>query len=685
MHSPRATLDLHELARRENEQVEWKEGVADIDDVVKTLSAFANDWQNLGGGYVVCGAREGRDEFGFPRVALTGLDAARLREVEGRVLTRCRERVSPPITPLVEHVDTADPARRVLVFVIPATGHAHSFRRDADGGKFYIRVGSSTEVAQNGRYRELLIRKRALEPWDRRPNSTATVDDLDLLVLREVLVALRGLDRPVEDFVSDELRMAALMPPLCAREPLTGTLRPRNFALLLFGKDVTRFFPGAYAIYSRYQGDDRSDRHLRRVEAMGPLLSQIRVLKELLREEAHLVFDKEHASRPNVRKYPERALDEAVVNALVHRDYELDDPVRVTGFADRIEIYSPGDLVPRVDRQRFLAGLPNSVWRNQALTWLCMRLQIAQGEGQGVPTIIRAMREEGCPEPEFILGEGAVLCTLRGNPRLVGNTGLVVGFDAMVEAPAEARLAEVVTVPLSGSPDLGTRLRAWPVDHAAWQRAMDEVDRGIQAALARPRRALEVFVVGPYPAALYLGRRLDDLGRSRHVIVHQVSHGRSWFALSQGARAGARSYFREITAPLVRADGDAVVLAIEGQTPLDMDDVIDAAKTWRASVYHLRCLDAAPLTSERAGRIREELEEAIAAIHERQRVGVLHVVTSAPVGVLVELGRLLRPSVYRSVVAHVYEPPQQSHVPVLDVIRRTIAPAAPLDQDPLSR
>lgn len=49
-------VDLQELWRRVIEQTEWKENVANIDDVVETLSAFANDLANLGGGYVVCGA-----------------------------------------------------------------------------------------------------------------------------------------------------------------------------------------------------------------------------------------------------------------------------------------------------------------------------------------------------------------------------------------------------------------------------------------------------------------------------------------------------------------------------------------------------------------------------------------------------------------------------------------------------
>jgi ATP-dependent DNA helicase RecG len=104
-----AAVDLQQLALRESEQTEWKENVANlpnIDDVVATLSAFANDLANLGGGYVVCGAREARDEHGFPLLVTAGLTASRLREVEGTVLARCRERVSPPIVPRVEEPAT---------------------------------------------------------------------------------------------------------------------------------------------------------------------------------------------------------------------------------------------------------------------------------------------------------------------------------------------------------------------------------------------------------------------------------------------------------------------------------------------------------------------------------------------------------------------------------------------------
>src|SRR5436305_15283328 len=132
-----ALVDLQQLALRESEQTEWKENVADVDDVVETFCAFANDLANLGGGYVVCGAREAKDEHGFPYLVKTGLTASRLREVESMVLTRCRERVSPPIVPQVEELPAATDDRRILVFIQPATGHANTIRQGSRGAKHF--------------------------------------------------------------------------------------------------------------------------------------------------------------------------------------------------------------------------------------------------------------------------------------------------------------------------------------------------------------------------------------------------------------------------------------------------------------------------------------------------------------------------------------------------------------------
>jgi ATP-dependent DNA helicase RecG len=134
---------------------------------------------------------------------------------------------------------------------------------------------------------------------------------------------------------------------------------------------------GSTSIFSSYRGLDRS-------EPVG---------------QRHELFDKVNVQAPNLHKYPERALIEAMSNALAHRDYELPDPIRVTSFANRIEYDSPGSLPLGVDLETVRRGGSGARWRNQSLAWIFNRLRLAQAEGQGIPTILRTMREEGCPPP----------------------------------------------------------------------------------------------------------------------------------------------------------------------------------------------------------------------------------------------------------------------------------------------
>ena len=133
-------IDLHELSKRESERVEWKENVADLDDVIKTSVAFANDFSNLGGGYIVCGVKEIKDEYGFQKLLAIGLTSSRLKEIEGKVTSALRDKTFPSIIPIVEEIEV-DAERRILVFVIAATGQIHSYRAGSkDASTCYVRI-----------------------------------------------------------------------------------------------------------------------------------------------------------------------------------------------------------------------------------------------------------------------------------------------------------------------------------------------------------------------------------------------------------------------------------------------------------------------------------------------------------------------------------------------------------------
>lgn len=411
--------DLKELATRESEQVEWKKNVADIEDVIRTIAAFSNDFQNMGGGYVVCGAEETKDEHGFQTVSYPGLTADRLKEIEGKVMADARAKIDPAVTPIVDELPGEIEGQRVLVFIVPATGHAHSYRPSAKASAaYYVRLSRETVEAKNGVLRELLVRKQALPPWDRRLNESAGIPDVDLLAFREVLqqISVWNPAVAIDDYFSDSMRLSDFVPPLGGKRPLDSAIHPRNFAILLFGREPTRYFPGAWTKVSFYPGKDRSEQTAERHEITGTVVGQARKALDLLKTHSSTAYDKE-SPEPNAPKYPERALQEAVINAIVHRDYELQEPTSITVFSDRVEIRSPGALPRTVNHEKFLAGQASPSWRNQSLAWFFNKLQLAQAEGQGIPTIIRTMKQLGSPAPRFDIEEEAVTCVLPAHPR----------------------------------------------------------------------------------------------------------------------------------------------------------------------------------------------------------------------------------------------------------------------------
>lgn len=411
-------VNLKELSQRESERVEWKENVADIEDIIKTSVAFANDYSNLGGGYIVCGAKETKDEHGFQKLLEVGLSSSRLKEIEGKLISDLRDKVFPAIVPITEEIAVSDD-KRILVFIIPASKDAHCYRASGkDSSTYYVRIGRETREAKNGILRELLILKKELEPWDKRINSYSEIEDVDLLMLREYLQEMKVWDsnKALEDYLSEQDRISSFVPPLVGRENMTKNLRPKNFTLLLFSKDPLKFFSGAYIVFSIYKGKDRSEPTAERHELTGNIVQQTRKCIELLNAETYTAFDKTD-NIPNQLKYPLRALQEAVVNSIVHRDYEIDQPSRITVFSDRIEIYSPGTLPRAIDRDKFVEGRATPFWRNQSIAYFFNKLQLAQAEGQGIPTIIRTMKDEGCPTPTFEIETESLTCILPAHQR----------------------------------------------------------------------------------------------------------------------------------------------------------------------------------------------------------------------------------------------------------------------------
>lgn len=417
------SIDLQEIALRESARVEWKQqGNAPhiVRDIVRTICAFSNDIANVGGGYIVCGAKEGKDAFGFPKVFFSGLSSSQVKEITGKVLQHARDYISPAVSPLVYELPSPDQEdKRVLVFTVIASPEAHTYR-DGEKSTYFVRLGTETREARNGILSQLLIKKNKITYFDKRINPQGFVDDIDVILFRDTLqkMGLETTIQSIDNYISDSTQIAEFIPPMFEKSGLNETLKPKNFTILLFGhkRSITRLFPDAHVVVSKYRGLDRSEPTAERFLVQGPLPEQTKKVLDILEQEAVTFFDKS-ADAPNLVKYPFRAIQEAVVNAIVHRDYELPEPVRITVFSNRIEIYSPGSIHWGIDKNKFMAGQAGPKWRNQSFAYLFNKMQLAQSEGQGIPTIIRLMREAGCPPPVFEHGTEHVTCTLFAHTR----------------------------------------------------------------------------------------------------------------------------------------------------------------------------------------------------------------------------------------------------------------------------
>ena len=114
------------------------------------------------------------------------------------------------------------------------------------------------------------------------------------------------------------------------------------------------------------------------------------------------IIDKETGMRKDKTEYPLNALREAILNAVIHRDYSCyteGTPVQLDFFIDRVEIHSPGSLYGRMSIEQL--GIARPDLRNPALAVMTETLTAAEHRYSGIPTMRNAMKNHGLPEPKF--------------------------------------------------------------------------------------------------------------------------------------------------------------------------------------------------------------------------------------------------------------------------------------------
>lgn len=114
------------------------------------------------------------------------------------------------------------------------------------------------------------------------------------------------------------------------------------------------------------------------------------------------VIDRTTGERKDQTEYPIAAIREAVLNAVIHRDYSFYTegmPIQIDMFTDRMEIHSPGSLYGRMTVDQL--GIAKTDIRNPALAVMAENMTEAENRYSGIPTMRNEMKAYGLPEPKF--------------------------------------------------------------------------------------------------------------------------------------------------------------------------------------------------------------------------------------------------------------------------------------------
>ena len=186
---------------------------------------------------------------------------------------------------------------------------------------------------------------------------------------------------------------------------------PRHIGLLFFANDPTEWFRGAKIEVVLFPADRSGDVQEERIFG-GSLLDQV---KDCLTHIGNLSVFQRRKQRYDIRAqsweaYPFVALREALMNAVYHRGYDVDqpEPTKVYIFPNRVEIASYPGPVPGI-RAEHLAPNPKVVpaapARNRRIGEFLKELGLAEGRLSGLPKIYAAMAQNGSPTPRFDFDE----------------------------------------------------------------------------------------------------------------------------------------------------------------------------------------------------------------------------------------------------------------------------------------
>lgn len=369
--------------------------------IIHSICAFANDIDNVGGGYIVVGVEE---NDGTPVLPVKGIPQERVDGILKELIGLCHM-IEPLYYPVVEPVFFQG---KYIIVIWVSGGHGRPYKaaKDVHSDKstklYYIRKFSSTIVASPEEEKELFYISMDI-PFDDRPNLAADVSDLDIGLMRSHLKEI-GSSLYEHSLSMDALDIAKNI-QLVAGPP--EAVKPLNVGLLMFSERPEKYF--RYARIEVVDIPDPTGTNMTEKVFTGPIQRQLSdalafiknyTLKEVVIKSA----DRAEATR--ISNYPYAAIEEILANAVYHRSYQEKEPITVRITSESIEITSfPGFDRSISDKDIAELRIRARVYRNRRIGDFLKELKLIEDRNTGFPNAIKALKANGSGMPRFEMDE----------------------------------------------------------------------------------------------------------------------------------------------------------------------------------------------------------------------------------------------------------------------------------------
>jgi ATP-dependent DNA helicase RecG len=414
---------------KEHQQIEWKE--AWRDEYLKWIGGFAN----ADGGVLVIG----RNDAGVA----VGVRNAR------KLLEDIPNKVRDILGILVDVHLREEAGHELLEIVVEPYPYPVSYK-----GEYHYRSGSTKQELKGAALDKFLLRKQGLH-WDGVPVPHVTPAHLDA---RAFAWFRQQADK------SQRLSAETLQEPdgaLLDKLHLTEGTYLKRAAVLLFHPDPERYVTGAFIKIGYF--DNNVDLRYQD-EVHGNLLSQVGQALEILKAKylkAWITY--EGLQRIESWPVPEPALREALLNAVVHKDYGSGIPVQISVYPDRLMIWNPGQLPPDWTIEK-LKAKHNSQPSNPDVANTFFRAGQIEAWGRGIERMLAACAEAGRPEPEFQVESTGLWSIFRFAPPTPVETPVNTRVETRVET--RVKTPEQILQVLAANPTLTLAEVAAAIDKA---------------------------------------------------------------------------------------------------------------------------------------------------------------------------------------------------------------------------